>query len=55
MGVVKALLEHEGVNPDQTDTIEGRTPLCWAVDNGHQRVIDILLERWLCLEDIIEL
>jgi len=44
-GVVKILLEQEGINPDQAGTMYGRTPLSWAAMNGHEGVVRILLER----------
>jgi len=39
------LLEREDVNPDQADTFRGRTPLGWAVLNGHEGIVRIFLER----------
>ena len=44
-GVVKMLLEREGINPHKADTRYGRTPLSWAAENGHERVVRLLLER----------
>jgi len=43
--VVKILLEREGVNPDQPDSVCGQTPLSWAAEKGHEGVVKILLER----------
>ena len=44
-GVVKKILEREGVNPNQADTKYGRTPLWWAVCQGHEGVVKALLKR----------
>lgn len=33
--VMKMLLEREGVNRDQANTIYGLTPLLWAAKRGH--------------------
>ena len=44
-GVVKMLLELEGINPDKADTKFERTPLSWAAENGHEKVVKLLLER----------
>ncbi|PUU77724.1 hypothetical protein B9Z19DRAFT_985847 [Tuber borchii] len=43
-GVVKLLLEREGVSPDRPDN-GGRTPLSWAASAGHDRVVRLLLGR----------
>ncbi|KAG0632831.1 ankyrin repeat-containing domain protein [Tuber brumale] len=43
--VVKALLEHGGVNPNTADTRYQRTPLYWAVKCGDVGVVKMLLER----------
>ena len=43
--VVNMLLEREDVNPDRTDTQDGRTPLSWAAEHGHEGVLKMLLER----------
>ena len=43
-GVVKLLLEQEGVSPDRPD-IHGQTPLSWAARNGHDGVVKLLLGR----------
>ena len=40
--VVKILLEHEGINPDQPDDF-GTTPLSHAAEEGHEGVVKILL------------
>ena len=42
--VVKVLLEREDVNPNQADTVYGRTPLLCATQHGREGVIKILLE-----------
>ena len=44
-GIVKLLLEREGVNPDIPDTEYGQTPLLWAARNGHEETVKLLLER----------
>jgi len=44
-GVVKALLEREGVNPDQTDARSGRTSLSRAAGSGHEGIVKMLLTR----------
>jgi len=44
-GVVRMLLELEGINPDKADTKYDRTPLSWAAENGHEKVVKLLLER----------
>jgi len=43
--VVNMLLEREDVNPDRTDTQDGRTPLSWAAEKGHEGIVKVLLER----------
>jgi len=53
-GVVKVLLEWEGINPDLGDTIEDRSPLLWAAAHRVERAVDILLERWPSLQDEME-
>jgi len=35
-GVVKILLEREGIGPDRTGTIYGQTPPCWAAEKGDE-------------------
>jgi len=42
---MKPLLQREDVNPDQTDTEYGRTPLLFAAEGGHEGVVRVLLER----------
>jgi len=44
-GVVIALLQRSGIDPDTSDRIHGRTPLIMAIQNGHKEVVRILLER----------
>jgi len=44
-GVVRVLLERNGINPDTPDTLYDRTPLSWAVGGGHEGVVRMLLER----------
>ena len=44
-GVVKILLEQEGVNPNLPCSLEGRGPLGWAASNGHEEVVKMLFER----------
>ena len=39
------LLEREDINPDQADTISGRTPLSLAAEKGHEWLVNMLLER----------
>ncbi|KZN89462.1 Ankyrin repeat domain-containing protein [Penicillium chrysogenum] len=43
-GIVKRLLNTEGVDPDLADTSYGRTPLSWAAVNGHFEVVQLLLD-----------
>jgi len=43
--VVKMLLEQEEINPDQTDTEFGRTPISYAAEKGHEGIVKMLLER----------
>ena len=38
------LLGRDDVNPNTPDH-SGRTPLCWAAENGHEGVVIILLAR----------
>ena len=33
------------MNPNIVDTGYGRTPLLWAADKGHERIVELLLER----------
>jgi len=42
---VELLLRREGVDPNRVDTKYGQTPLSWAAENGHERVVEVLLER----------
>ena len=44
MEVVRALLEREDVNLDWADK-SGITPLIWAVETGHEEVVQILSKR----------
>jgi ankyrin repeat protein len=39
---VKLLLANDRVEPDTKDK-SGRTPLSWAVENGHEAVVKLLL------------
>jgi ankyrin repeat domain-containing protein 50 len=41
---VKLLLETGKVDVDSKDTNNGRTPLWWAAENGHEAVVKLLLE-----------
>jgi len=43
-GVVKILLEREGVNPNHADTQYGQAPISLAAGNGHVGVVKKLLE-----------
>ena len=43
--VVKMLLEHRDVDPNQADTEYDRTPLGWAAEHGHESVVQMLLKR----------
>ena len=40
---VVAFLLERGADPDKPDE-RGRTPLYWAAENGHQRIVKLLLE-----------
>jgi ankyrin repeat protein len=42
--VVKLLLE-KGAEVDSKDRKYGRTPLLWAVKNGHEAVVKLLLKK----------
>jgi ankyrin repeat protein len=41
--VVKLLLVTDGVDVNPKDTWNGRTPLSWAAENGHEAVVKLLL------------
>ncbi|KAI0117938.1 hypothetical protein GGR51DRAFT_500601 [Nemania sp. FL0031] len=43
-GVAKLLLAVDKVDPNSKDTINGRTPLLWAVAQGHESVVGLFLE-----------
>jgi len=43
-GVVKLLLEQDGIKPDVADGY-GRTALSWAAESGHEAVAGLLLRR----------
>jgi len=43
--VVEILLERDDVDPHQTDTKYGQTPLLWAVEDRHGWVVKMDLER----------
>jgi ankyrin repeat protein len=42
--VVELLLE-KGAKLEIRDTDSGRTPLSWAVGNGHEAMVKLLLEK----------
>ena len=42
--VVQLLLRQSGIELDPVD-IDGRTPLMWAVERGHEGIIGLLLEK----------
>ena len=44
-GVVKVLLQQEGINPNQIDTEYGQTLLWWAIRRRYFGVVKVLLER----------
>ncbi|KAH7140052.1 ankyrin repeat-containing domain protein [Dactylonectria estremocensis] len=47
----RLLLEHWG-NPNSMD-LDGFTPLSWAVSNGHDRVVDLILrQRYRCVTSL---
>ncbi|KAG0641812.1 hypothetical protein HOY80DRAFT_953157, partial [Tuber brumale] len=39
------LLERDDINPNTTDTKYARTPLSWAVEEGHEGAVQLLPER----------
>jgi ankyrin repeat protein len=41
--IAKVLLK-QGVDVDSKDSKHGRTPLSWAAENGHEVVVQLLLE-----------
>ena len=43
---VVAFLLERGADPDRPDE-RGRTPLYWVAENGHQRIVKLLLESIL--------
>ena len=43
-GIVKLLLERGDINPDSADD-DGRTPLSFAAEYGHEAAVKLLLER----------
>ena len=43
---VVAFLLERGAEPDKPDE-RGRTPLYWVAENGHQRIVKLLLESIL--------
>ena len=42
--MVKLLLAREGVDPESKNP-DGRTPLSWAAERGHEAVVGLLLAR----------
>ncbi|KAJ4307505.1 hypothetical protein N0V84_012685 [Fusarium piperis] len=44
-GVIKLLLEKDGVDVNAKDEWYGQTPLSWAAEKGNERVIKLLLEK----------
>ena len=42
---MRLLLERDGVKPESKNTQDGRTPLSYAADFGHEAVVRLLLER----------
>jgi ankyrin repeat protein len=42
--VVKLLVRRDDVEADSKDE-DGRTPLSWAVEGGHEAVVKLLVER----------
>jgi len=44
-GIVRMLLEREGLNPNTADTEYGRTPLWWAARHDQEGIVRMLLER----------
>ncbi|OQE42284.1 hypothetical protein PENCOP_c004G05716 [Penicillium coprophilum] len=43
-GIVRRLLNTEGVDPNLADTNYGRTPLSWAAAKGHFEIVQLLLQ-----------
>jgi ankyrin repeat protein len=41
---VKLLLE-KGADVESKDRYDGRTPLSWAANNGHEAVVKLLLQE----------
>jgi ankyrin repeat protein len=40
--MVKLLLETGKANADSKDSYDGRTPLSWAAEGGHETVVKLL-------------
>src|SRR5437588_7113232 len=49
------LLERADVNPNQADIKYGLIPLMWAAEDGHEGVVNLLLERGDINPDILSL
>lgn len=44
LGIVKELLHHSNINIDKPDMMNN-TPLITAVGNGHEKIVDLLIEK----------
>lgn len=51
MGIVKLLLEHPDIDVNAQDG-DGRTPLWWATEEGHEAVMRLLLKKGSALPDL---